>query len=125
MVTGRDREAIEVIRQIAEFNKRECMLRVEDLEALDAEYGSECIINAVGSRRMTDVAVDPPADGGQAEPGIVVKKKMVFDAKHLKVYNSFRVGLVVLKSLFQGLFATRAITMLTLLTWLCYMADYW
>ncbi|PSR73933.1 hypothetical protein PHLCEN_2v10240 [Hermanssonia centrifuga] len=88
---GRDAEAVEVVKAVAKFNRRSCVLTLQDMEDCERTSASDS---------------DESLRGGGGE---VAEKK----AKKIRVGH------------LTTLFSTWSMTRLTILTWICYAADYW
>jgi MFS family permease len=92
---GNDEKAIEVLHNVAKFNKQTCTLTLETLQALEREYDS--------------IHSDRPMLGG--------------GAKQLKTTWIQKIRLE--GDRFKILFSNAQMTRLTLLVWLTYICDYW
>ncbi|QPC72161.1 hypothetical protein HYE68_002913 [Fusarium pseudograminearum] len=95
---GRDEEAINTMRHMAEINKKECGITVEMFESLQGDESS------VGS-------------GDSATPALGAGKKQL----NLKWSKKAKLELYRYKMLFSSAKMTR----LTILVWLTYIMDYW
>ncbi|CAF3473956.1 hypothetical protein SNK05_010455 [Fusarium graminearum] len=95
---GRDEEAINTLRHMAEINKKECGITVEMFESLQGDESS------VGS-------------GDSATPALGAGKKQL----NLKWSKKVKLELYRYKMLFSSAKMTR----LTILVWLTYIMDYW
>ncbi|EKJ72462.1 hypothetical protein FPSE_07343 [Fusarium pseudograminearum CS3096] len=95
---GRDEEAINTLRHMAEINKKECGITVEMFESLQSDESS------VGS-------------GDSATPALGAGKKQL----NLKWSKKAKLELYRYKMLFSSAKMTR----LTILVWLTYIMDYW
>lgn len=92
---GKDAKAVQVLQNVAKFNKRECTLTLEALESLDREYDS------IHSSK-------PMLGSGAAQLKTTWVQKIRLEAVRFKI-----------------LFSSFQMTRLTLLVWLTYICDYW
>jgi MFS family permease len=92
---GNDEKAIEVLHNVAKYNKRTCTLTLEDLQALERDFDS------VHSSR-------PMLGGGAQQLKTTWLQKLRLEGDRFKI-----------------LFSNVQMTRLTLLVWLTYICDYW
>jgi MFS family permease len=92
---GNDEKAIEVLHNVAKYNKRTCTLTLEDLQALERDFDS------VYSSR-------PMLGGGAQQLKTTWLQKLRLEGDRFKI-----------------LFSNVQMTRLTLLVWLTYICDYW
>jgi MFS family permease len=92
---GQDEKAIEVLHNVAKYNKRTCTLTLEDLHALERDFDS------IHSDR-------PMLGGGAAQLKTTWVQKLRLEGDRFKI-----------------LFSNAQMTRLTLLVWLTYICDYW
>ncbi|KIP02515.1 hypothetical protein PHLGIDRAFT_79028 [Phlebiopsis gigantea 11061_1 CR5-6] len=98
---GRDAEAVRVVHAIARFNGTTSALREDDLRDIDERVSR---LRASGSKG-DDERVEDVAEGGKTRRRLAVAGGKV---GHLGI-----------------LFSSPAMVRLTVLTWVCYAADYW
>jgi MFS family permease len=92
---GKDEKAIEVLHNVAKYNKRTCTLTLKNLEALEQEFDS------IHSSR-------PMLGGGAKQLQTTWLQKIRLEGDRFKI-----------------LFSNFQMTRLTLLVWLTYICDYW
>ncbi len=92
---GRDDKAVEVLQKISKFNKRECSVTLQMLEALTTEHDS---MNS-GT---------PMLGGGVKQLTATWSEKVKLELDRYKI-----------------LFSTAAMARLAILVWLIYICDYW
>ncbi|OAL03813.1 MFS general substrate transporter [Phaeosphaeriaceae sp. SRC1lsM3a] len=95
---GRDDKAIQVLHNVAKFNKRTCSLTLEHLEALERDFDS---IHSGNS-------IKPMLGGGAKQLQTTWMEKIKLEGDRFKI-----------------LFSSVQMTRLTLLVWLTYICDYW
>ena len=95
MYRGKDEAAVTVMQKVAKFNKRQCGLTIEMLQALTDDDSS------MGSRA-------PILGGGKGQ-----RKASILDKLKIEL------------SRYKTLFATATMARLTTLVWLTYACDFW
>ncbi|KAH8172437.1 major facilitator superfamily protein [Sarocladium implicatum] len=95
---GRDDEALNTVRHIAEVNKKPCGLTLASFEAIQREHDS-------------------------ISSGSIHKPVLGSGAKQMKV--SFRDKLALESDRYMMLFSSWTMTRLTILVWLTYIMDFW
>lgn len=101
---GRDAEACEVVRCIARANKRESTISNAELEEIDARFAAA----ARPASRLSKGAREGEDSVSEKPEGKEKRVKVPAMGGHLKL-----------------LFSSGYMVRLTLLTWVCYAADYW
>ncbi|GJE88233.1 MFS general substrate transporter [Phanerochaete sordida] len=131
---GRDAEACEVIRCVAQVNGRESSIDEGELEEIDrrfAEVERASRISGGGSRmsktsrmskgsRMSREGSRMSREGSRLSKGATEGEDGVGGEEKAR-----RIKVPAMGGHLQMLFSSPAMVRLTLLTWVCYAADYW